>query len=170
MLWLNYFSNTVSIDIVSVLKNEAPISREMLIRRVLASWSVTRIGSRIDAFFNKLFKEMQLKYTESGKRFYWYENQDPEKYPFYRVSVRESDKRDATDIPIEEISNAVRDILDNQISMNRNDLVKETARIFGFSRIGGIVESTILDGIEKAVKRGFAKIEDDRVFHIETNN
>lgn len=167
MLLLNYFNSTVSIDVVSILRKEAPISREMLIRRVLAAWSVTRIGSRIDAYFNKLFSQMSLKFTVSGKHFYWFENQAPETYQFYRVPVNDTDKRDASDIPPEEISNAIREILDNQISLNRIDLIRETAHIFGFSRIGGNVESSMLAGIEKAVQRGFAKIEGDRVIYNE---
>jgi len=167
LLFLNYFNNTVSLDVASILSKEAPISKEMLIRRVLAAWSVTRIGSRIDAYFNKLFSQMSLKFTVSGKRFYWFENQDPETYQFYRVSVNDSDKRDASDIPPEEISNAIREILENQISLNRNDLIREASHIFGFSRIGGIVETSMVAGIEKAVQRGFAKIEGDRVIHSE---
>jgi len=167
MLLLNYFNNTVNIDIVSILSKEAPISKEMLIRRVLAAWSVTRIGSRIDAYFNKLFSQMSIKFTVSGKCFYWFENQDPETYQFYRVPVNDSDKRDASDIPPEEVSNAIREILDNQISLNRIDLIREAAHIFGYSRIGGNVESSMQVGIEKAVQRGFAKIEGDRIIHIE---
>lgn len=167
MLWLNSFNNTVSIDIVSVLKIEAPISKEMLIRKVLAIWSITRIGSRIDAYFNNLFSQMNLKFTESGKRFYWYENQNPETYYNYRVSVNESDKRDASDIPPEEVSNAIKEILENQISLNNTDLIKETARLFGFNRIGGNVESSMLAGVEKALQRGFAKKEGDRFFLVE---
>jgi len=167
MLLLKQFNNTVSIDVASILRKEAPISKEMLIRRVLAAWSVTRNGSRIDAYFNKLFSEMSLKFTVSGKHFYWFENQDPETYQFYRVSVNDSDKRDASDIPPEEISNAIREILENQISLNRNDLMREAAHIFGYSRIGGNVESSMLAGIEKAVQRGFARIEGDRVIQIE---
>ena len=167
MLELSYFNNTVKIDVLSVLEKESPISKELLCRRVLAAWSVSRIGSRIEAYFNSLFKQMKIKYSDSEKRFYWNENQNPESCTHYRISEDESQRRDASDIPPEEISVAVKEILENLISLNRNDLVKEIARVFGFNRIGGNVESSMIKGIEKAVLRGFAKIEGDRVCLIE---
>ncbi|MFA5816260.1 MAG: DUF3320 domain-containing protein [Bacteroidales bacterium] len=159
--------NKISSDISTVLEKEAPISKDLLCRRVLAAWSLGRIGSRIDAYFNRLFAQMKIKNTNAEKWFYWNENQNPDSYRIYRVSENESDRCDVSDIPPEEISNAVREVLENQISLNRGDLVKETARLFGFNRIGGNVESFMQDGIDKAVKRGFAKIEGDRVFHVE---
>ena len=58
----------------------------------------------------------------------------------------------------------VREILENMISPNKGDLIKESAKIFGFNRIGGNVESTMTEGINKAINRGFALLEGDRVF------
>lgn len=50
------------------------------------------------------------------------------------------------------------------ISLNKSDLIKESAKIFGFNRIGGNVESSMSEGISKAISRGFALLEGDRVF------
>jgi len=163
----NQFLNNVKTDVLKVLETEAPVSKEILCRRVLAIWSVTRIGSRIEAFLNSLFRQMKLKYSDSGKRFYWNENQDPANYMNFRISEIESERRDASDIPPEEISVAVKEILENLISLNHEDLVKETARMFGFNRIGGNVESSMIKGIEKAVQRGFAKVEGGRYILVE---
>jgi hypothetical protein len=107
---------------------------------------------------------MKIKYTDGGRRYYWNENQTPESYIHYRVPALESQRRDASDISPEEVSNAVREILENMISLNKADLIKESAKIFGFNRIGGNVESSMTEGINKAVNRGFAMIEGDRVF------
>ena len=163
----SYNSDKVHADIISVLEKEAPVSKDVLCRRVLSAWALNRMGPKIDAWFIAQFAQMKLTYTDAGKRFYWNENQQPESYLHYRVSVKETDKRDASDIPPEEVSNAIRELLENLISLNRADLIKETARIFGFNRIGGQVEASMVGGIEKAVQRGFAKIEGDRVFWVE---
>jgi hypothetical protein len=154
----------VASNLISILEKEAPISKELLCHRILDSWSVSRLGSRIDTYFNSLFKQMNLKYTDGDRRFYWSENQTPESYIHYRVSELESQRRDASDISPEEVSNAVREILENMISLNKVDLIKESAKIFGFNRIGGNVETSMTQGINKAVNRGFAMIEADRVF------
>lgn len=57
--------------------------------------------------------------------------------------------------------------LENQISLNRDELVKEVAQIFGFGRTGTFVESVMLAGFEKAVMRGFARVEAERVYLVE---
>ena len=158
------FKGTVTSNLVSILEKEAPISKELLCHRILDSWSVSRLGSRIETYFNTLFKQMNLKYTDGDRRFYWSENQTPESYIQYRVSELESQRRDASDISPEEVSNAVREILENMIGLNKADLIKESAKIFGFNRIGGNVETSMTLGINKAVIRGFAVIEADRVF------
>jgi hypothetical protein len=158
------FKGNVASNLISILEKEAPISKELLCHRILDSWSVSRLGSRIDTYFNSLFKQMNLKYTDGDRRFYWSENQTPESYIHYRVSELESQRRDASDISPEEVSNAVREILENMISLNKVDLIKESAKIFGFNRIGGNVETSMTHGINKAVNRGFAMIEADRVF------
>jgi hypothetical protein len=167
LLSFSRFKETVGNDILTILQKEAPISKELLCRRILTSWSVSRLGSRIDSYFNSLFKQLNLKFTEGGRLFYWNENQNPEFYFHYRISELESERRDASDISPEESSNAVHEILENMISLNEEDLIKETARLFGFNRIGGNVESSMVEGIKKAVNRGFAKAEDDRVFLVE---
>jgi len=110
---------------------------------------------------------MGIKFTGGERRFYWNANQNPESYFQYRISELDSQRRDASDISPEEVSNAIHEILENMISLDRSDLIKEAARIFGFNRIGGNVESSMIEGISKAVQRGFAKTEEDRVFLVE---
>lgn len=163
------FRDTVQNDIMAILQKEAPISKDLLCRRILASWSVSRLGSRIDAYFNSLFGQMSLKYTGGFRRFYWNADQEPSKYFNYRTSELESDRRDASHISPEECSNAVHEVLENMISLSRTELIRETSRLFGFNRIGGNVESSMNEGIDKAIIRGFAKAEVDRVVLIEAD-
>jgi len=158
------FKESIVNDILSILENEAPISKDLLCRRILNSWSISRLGSRIDAYFTSVFKQMNMKYSEGSKLFYWNENQDPESYFTYRISTLESQRRDASDISPIEVSNAVHEILENSISLNKIDLIRESAKLFGYNRINGNVELSMKDGIMKAAARGFAIIEDERVF------
>ena len=59
----------VYVDVIDVLEKEAPISRDLLCRRVLAAWSMGKIGTRISAYFTRLFAQMNLKSTDADKRF-----------------------------------------------------------------------------------------------------
>lgn len=151
-------------QILGILECEAPVSREQLCRRVLSLWGITRIGSRIDAHFTDLFSRMKLQSTGTGKeRFFWRRDQRPSEYMNYRVFMT-----NAADICPEEVSVAVKEVLEAQISLSREDLVKETARLFGFSRMGGIVEASMQRGIEMAILRGFAEEKNMRVKTIKT--
>lgn len=146
-------------QISDVIAYEAPISRDQLCRRVLSMWNISRIGSRIDDHFNRIFVRMNLKATGVGKeRFFWQEEQNPKEYMNYRQFMTT-----ASDISPEEVSVAVREVLEAQISLSREDLIRETARLFGYARLGNIVESSMQLGINKAIDRGFAKEENERI-------
>ena len=95
--------------------------------------------------------------------FFWRNGQDPQQYNIFRVAGSDSQKRDAEDLPPEEIANGVLEILHNQISLSKSDLVKETAKLFGYARIGSNVETAMLAGIDKALEKGEAKLTNDRV-------
>lgn len=156
---LPYWEGIVKEKILEVINYEAPISRDQLCRRVLSMWDISRIGSRIDYHFSRLFSNMNLKSTGEGvSRYYWREDQNPDSYLNYRVCMTNAD-----DISPEEISVAVKEILEAQISLSVEDLVRETAKLFGFTRLGNIVEPAMRRGIIKAIERGFAKEENGRV-------
>jgi len=158
------FKDSVANDLMTILQKEAPISKALLCRRILQAWSISRLGSRIEAFFDLLFKQMSISHTQGRQRFYWNINQDPTSFIKYRVSDLETHRRDALDISPEEVSNAVHEVLENNISLSKTDLIKESAKLFGYNRIGGNVELSMMDGIIKALERGFAIVEDERVF------
>lgn len=55
------------------------------------------------------------------------------------------------DIPSEEIINAVKEVLCQQISLSETDLVRETAKKFGYTRAVGTTESVISYTLKKAL-------------------
>lgn len=77
--------------------------------------------------------------------------------------MNEAQKRNAEDLPKEEVAAGLIEILSNQISLPEDDLIKETARLFGYARIGANVEQTIKLGIEYALKREMILKNNDRL-------
>ena len=61
------------------------------------------------------------------------------------------------DIPSEEIINAIIEVLKEQISISEMDLVRETAKKFGFSRLGSVIENTVKYAIVKGSSAGVFK-------------
>lgn len=158
-------------QILQVIEVEAPISKNLLCKRILAAWGISRAGTRISAQFEILFKRLNLEQTGDGaNKIFWKAGQTADNYAVYRVHKNELYKRDADDLPPEEVANAIRELLINQVSLPKNELVRESAKIFGFSRIGNNVELSMHKGITAAITKGYAREEDNRIIFNETLN
>ena len=97
--------------------------------------------------------------TYGGKtKFLWNPGQDPEVYAVYRTGERE--KRPIEDICPQEIANAVREVLEEQISLSYSDFIRETAGKFGYSRAGTVIEASVAQGLALAEEKGRAETED----------
>lgn len=147
-----------------VLQMESPISKDLLYSRVLAAWGAPRIGSRISAYLDTLLTQMHyLQTTHGSQAILWKITSEPQQYTGYRTAAANGPKRDAEDLPPEEIANAVQTVLKQQISLPTTDLVREVAKVFGFVRMGSNVETAIGKGIALAVEKELAAMGNGRV-------
>lgn len=136
---------------------EAPISEKLFMRKVFTAWGITRSGSRVESIFADAAQGVSPFATADENRvFLWKEGQSPESYSIYRTSD-DTNKRSMEDIPSEEIINAVKEVLCQQISLSETDLVRETAKKFGYTRAVGITESVISYTLKKALTAGLIK-------------
>ncbi|MEZ5015184.1 MAG: DUF3320 domain-containing protein [Chitinophagales bacterium] len=149
-----------------VIDTEAPVSLDILYKRVLAAWKIGRLGSRLRGFLNSIAAEGQFVKSQHGDRvFYWRKDQTPDRYTDFRINGGLLGALDCSDIAPEEIANAAHYILRNQIGIYKDDLIRELAKIFGYARIGKQVEEMISIGISLAVEKGYAQIQDDRYIY-----
>ncbi len=148
-----------------VVLREAPVSRHLLMKKVAAVWGITRSGSRTERIFDEAAAKAGVKITESnGTQFFWREEQDPAEYETCRTPVEGTEKRSMEDICAEEIAAGVMCVLRSQISAARADLIRETAKLFGYTRSGGVIEQAVNAGIACAAQRGLLTVEkDDRI-------
>ncbi len=164
-----YPHNTARIkaQIFNVLEVEAPISRDLLGKRILSAWGIGRMGSRVAAHLNQVYEKMNLRQENAGYNvFLWKGGQQPEDYRIFRIAPNEAQKRSAEDLPPEETANGIIEILKNQISLPTADLIREGAKLFGYARTGSNVEQAMLAGIRKAIERGAIKEDGDRIVYI----
>lgn len=153
-------------QVQQVMAIEAPINESLLCKRILAAWDITRLGSRIQVRFDQIFKRMELKRTKDKDEnvCFWRDDQVPEQYTVYRIPAEISERRSAEDLTIYEISNAVKEILVNQMSVPEEDLVRAVAKVFQYARVGGNVDTAMRQGIELAVEREMAvRDKNDRI-------
>ena len=145
------------------METEAPIMRNLLAKRVLSAWGISKLGTRINAYFEKLINESAIRETTfEDSTVLWKDGLNPDHYEGFRVHTHNGQKRDADDLPPEEIANGIKDILSHQISLPKDDLVREAARLFGFARSGAIVENAMKKGIKIAIQKGFISEKEDR--------
>lgn len=150
----------VTSQIKKVISEEAPISRPLLCRRVLAAWNITRLGTRLDAYFDTLLQTLPYYITEhEGITFYWETEEQYKLYSDYRINSN----RDPGDLPPEELANGIKHLLEQEISMPSKDLVKATAQLFGFFRSGTNIDAAMYRGIKEAIKKGYAKMQNNKV-------
>lgn len=139
----------------TILEKEAPISRKVLMKKVLNAWSISRGGSRVEVIFSSAISKIEKSSTSDEDRvFFWKKGQLPENYSIYRVEDAEGNKRNMDDIPSEEIIVAIIEVLKEQISLSEMDLVHESSRKFGFTRLGSVIETSVKYAIEAGINKG----------------
>jgi len=147
-------------QIKEVMDVEAPISRSLLCKRILSSWSISRSGQKLDLYLDILLSEGKYFRTSyENLIFYWLDEQQYLNYNIYRTGF----VRDAIDLPPEEVANAVRHILIDEISLPVGDISKVCSQKFGFMRSGSNVDAAMSRGLEVAIRKGYIKMENGRV-------
>lgn len=158
-------NNEIARSVLTVMLAEAPVSYGTLTRRVVQSFGIARSGSRIQEHMNLIYSALKLNYTiQNGEKIYWNDGQSPESYVLIRKTGEGNDKRDAGDIPIAEAVNAVIYILEQQISLSEDDLIRETAKLMGYTRMGNIVVSLFKEAVLQANKQNRIRLSNNNRF------
>lgn len=142
-----------------VIEAEAPISKNLLCKRVLNSFGITRTGARLNAYMDYLLAQSNVTTTGLKTVFYWSRDENPDTYDIYRPDSG----RDALDIPPQEISAALCQIIEEQGALLEESLPRELARVFNFSRMGDNVVASMTRGIEYALQMNRITKSADRI-------
>lgn len=140
--------------ISAIIEKEAPVSRNLLMHKVLNAWGISRGGSRVEGIFSSAVATVDKNITgDEDRAFFWRKDQVPEDYGVYRVEDAEGNRRSMDDVPSQEILNAVIEVLKEQVSLSEADLIRETAKKFGFTRLGNLIESSIKYAINAGLRK-----------------
>jgi len=148
-----------------LIAREAPIHLDRLCRGVAAAFSIERIGARVRRRVEDVLQtlpEEERPIIRSG--FVWAAGQQPTEWRLFRVpSPGSSNHRSIDEIPIVEIANAMRHVLEREISLPRDDLVRETAHLLGIGRAGKHVRSRVASALAHLEEAGGCLLQDERV-------
>lgn len=154
----NDFYNSASMEQIrisakKVLEKEAPISRKLLMRKVLTAWGITRTGKRVETIFDMALAGIEKRVTKDKESlFYWLPTQNPKEYKGYRVEDQFQNRRTMDDIASFEILNAIKEVLLEEVGVNEKDLLRLTAKKFGFTRNGTVITNAVGTAIELGVQ------------------
>lgn len=155
-----HYDSHILQKILDVVDAEAPVSRQLLCRRVISSLGIARMGARLAVFMDYMLQSAGLTVSGSADSpFYWRRGENPADLRTYRpVSERE-----ALDIAPEEVAVAACRILEDQGAMAPDSLLRECAHAFGYTRMGDNVVASMQRGIDYAMTAGRIVSAADRV-------
>jgi very-short-patch-repair endonuclease len=141
-----------------VLDVEGPIHIALLTRRVGAAFGLTKLTERAKKRVLAAARKLVPQPSVRGS-FLWPVGLDPAGWERVRVG-----SRDPEHLPPEEVAAAVAMVLQGNLAMPKGDLVKETGKVFGMSRVGKKGVAAMEAGIAVLIDRGGAEMQDeDRV-------
>ena len=119
-------------QIRTILEHEAPITEELLLKRMVGIWQFQRAGEVISEKLYGLFSQYCFTQSKAGK-VYWQNPGQWENYQNFRLSTEE---RKLEEIPVEELKNAMVFLLSEYGEFDTYDeLFKLTGKGFGFARL-----------------------------------
>lgn len=147
-----------------VVAVEGPLHLDELYRRVGGAWSTRKLTSRVRRQLWPLLAALErsgaLRVVDDVV---WPGAVDPATWSVVRGPGADGSSRDASLIPAEEIAAAARWVLVRSLSLPADALARETARLFGISRLGRNVLERMEVGIDLLCARGQALREGERV-------
>ena len=152
------FRDELRRTLLAIVDVEAPLTLRVLARRVSPYFGIQRTSARLeDRLRSVLGRSAKIQ-----NDVVWRLDQDPDGFRDFRVAPDDA-RREAQDVPVEEVANAAVSVLRASIALDHDELVKLTSRALGFNRAGGRVAEHIATGIARLVKRGLATRDGDKV-------
>lgn len=143
-----------------IIDTEAPIEKSLLYSRIANSYGMSKMTSDFELLLDNLMLDIDCFCTMEGENcFYWSKQLPPQDYVHFRP---ESD-RQPQEIAPEEYANAMYQVLDNQGSLPKEALIKETSKVFHFPRLTPRVSEAIQRGFDKALEYKLLTLQDDKV-------
>lgn len=118
-----------------ILRVEAPLTEELLIKRIIQRFGFKRSGSRMNTHVAEVVHDVGFKFTVmKDQRIYWLEKQIPDEYKGFRAAGEDNGKRSITEVPYIEAINAIIYVLFENGNLPEDILIKETAKLLGYNR------------------------------------
>jgi hypothetical protein len=147
-----------------IVETEGPVHKDVAATRLARAWELERVGERmmdaVKSAWRTLSREKMLRIQSE---FLW-----PARESF-RVAVRrpnpddDESRRSIEEIPPEEIALAMKNLIRDGLSIERDKLLAYVARIFGFERSGNQIQRSLGAILEELLESRQLVLMEDRV-------
>lgn len=146
---LNAHSPKLHQAMLKVAETEAPIHRDALILKVARAWDFGRAGAQVASKIEAALRTHQS--LEMRGHFVW--NAGQTEAPF-RVPKPYESPRPIEQIAPEEIGDAMLFCVNQAIGLERDDLIRQTAKTLGFNRTGAQINATVGAVLQSLLQKG----------------
>jgi very-short-patch-repair endonuclease len=140
--------------LTELVKGEGPIHVELATRRLRQTWKLDRAGDRVWQTVEKVIADCEgRKQLVRRGDFLWPVKDSP-------IVVRVPDPKNAATsrevehIPAEELQAAMRLLVKEGGAMNEEALLSQTARLFGFGKLGDTIREKLLQNLQALQQQG----------------
>ena len=154
-----------------ILDTEAPISYDRLVKKTLRTFHIVRSSPQTLEVTDKAMKKVSARLNkQAGVKFYWRKDQDPERYAIYRIDEKGSDKRSVEEICQQEMKNAVCVALQEKGVQSKEELLRNTIRVMGYSRSSTALLAAAERGLKYGRKTGEIIMNEEKNFILNQDN
>lgn len=143
-------ASKVKRQLKAIIAVEQPITNTLLYKRIAKIWNLRRVTVRLQFMINSWLGNMYIDPLSDKTVIYWKSEEDSKDYRYYRVH---SD-RDILDIPLLEVMNAARYVIEQQLSMPKEDLKRMISQTLGFPRKNINMDMMAENAICKLIENG----------------
>ncbi len=153
---LSRFAGQVMGHLRQLIDVEQPITSSLLYKRIVKIWGLNRVSSRVQLLVDNLLNTSGLYGVPDGAhgRVWWSNLHKAEEYDGYRGGG----VRDIMDIPMLEVKNAMKFVVDQQVALDREDLKRLTSSQLGFTRKGANIDTVTEAAVDQLEKEGYITI------------
>ncbi|MCB9539539.1 MAG: DUF4011 domain-containing protein [Myxococcales bacterium] len=148
-------------DLARIAHRVGPVQREAAYRHVVQAWGFGSLGRRIVERLDAVVEAAADPHVADDAL--WPDPGAPDAWTAFRPGAPDGPARAADELPVAEVANAARWIVEQGVSMSRDAAVVALAQLFGFGRAGAKVRRRMEAGIDRAAARGAVALDGDRL-------
>lgn len=139
---------------------ESPVAESVMLARIAEKWGMKRTMKFLSRVSDVCAGLDIVKIPENGCVFYWWKN--PQQLVQFRMPS-DSLKRNVDEISICELASVVKAIVDEQMSIETDELERLVAKIAGFSKCTAQMKEVIDEAIHYAVQLKIVQQDGTRI-------